>query len=203
MTSPAPRGLPLTFYAVAEPEPGPGWQGLFSSAWPAYRPYITGCSQAVHLGVDRALVRNYDYAPELLERVVLGSSFTGRPATGTGFGIPLVLRYVLEVFDSAAQRVTRWPGPRPGTWGRPGAASGGTCWPAWWATPALTWSSWWGASWSRRCTPMPTSLASARSTRPSTGPTELALEYRWPGSAWKHTIGSFADGRHEVVLGAR
>jgi predicted choloylglycine hydrolase len=96
-------------------------------------PYITGCSQAVHLGADRALVRNYDYAPELFERGVLGSSFTGRqvagtsdclwglvdgmndaglavslafggrPTTGTGFGIPLVLRYVLEVCDSAAQ----------------------------------------------------------------------------------------------------
>jgi predicted choloylglycine hydrolase len=188
VTSPAPRGLPLTFYSVAEPEPGPGWQGLFSSAWPAYRrwclrdgaaartglrecqrmlathmpelvptwrrlvelaggdslaaqmltlynppPYITGCSQAVHRGAEPALVRNYDYAPELFERVVLGSSFTGRqvvgtsdclwglvdgmndaglavslpfggrPTTGTGFGIPLVLRYVLEVCDSAAQ----------------------------------------------------------------------------------------------------
>jgi hypothetical protein len=34
-------------------------------------------------------------------------------------------------------------------------------------------------------------------------PAELAIEYRWPGSSWKHTIGSFADGRHEVVLGAR
>ena len=32
-------------------------------------------------------------------------------------------------------------------------------------------------------------------------PAELAIEYRWPGSSWKHTIGSFADGRHEAVLG--
>lgn len=31
--------------------------------------YLTGCSQAVHLG-QPALVRNYDYAPEPLERVV-------------------------------------------------------------------------------------------------------------------------------------
>ena len=36
-----------------------------------------GCSQAVHLA-EPALVRNYDYAPELLERVVLGTAFTGR-----------------------------------------------------------------------------------------------------------------------------
>lgn len=188
MTSPAPCGLPLTFYSLAEPEPGPGWQGLFSSAWPAYRrwylrdgaaartslreceqmlathtpelmpawqrlaglaggdalaaqmltlynppSFMSGCSQAVHLGGDRALVRNYDYSHELFERVVLGSSFTGRQvvgmsdclwglvdgmndaglavslafggrqATGPGFGIPLVLRYVLEVCDSAGQ----------------------------------------------------------------------------------------------------
>src|SRR5262249_61730718 len=96
-------------------------------------PFMGGCSEAVDLGAERALVRNYDYAPELFERVVFGSSFTGRqvvgmsdclwglvdgmndaglavslafggrPTTGTGFGIPLVLRYVLEVCDSAAQ----------------------------------------------------------------------------------------------------
>ena len=33
-------------------------------------------------------------------------------------------------------------------------------------------------------------------------PAGLAIDYRWPGSSWKHTIGSFADGQHEVVLGA-
>jgi hypothetical protein len=31
-------------------------------------------------------------------------------------------------------------------------------------------------------------------------PADLAIEYRWPGSSWKHTIGSFATGQHEVVL---
>jgi hypothetical protein len=35
--------------------------------------YLTGSSQAVHLA-EPALVRNYDYAPELLERVVLGTA---------------------------------------------------------------------------------------------------------------------------------
>jgi hypothetical protein len=32
-------------------------------------------------------------------------------------------------------------------------------------------------------------------------PADLAIEYRWPGSSWKHSIGSFASGRHKVVLG--
>jgi predicted choloylglycine hydrolase len=182
-----PQRWPLTFTALAEAVPGPGWQAAFASAWPGYRrwylrdgpaartdlptcakmlghhmpelvptwerlvelaggdpvaaqmltlydppAYPTGCSQAVHLG-QHVLVRNYDYAPELLEAVVLGSAFTGRwvagmsdclwglvdgmndaglavslafggrGAVGSGFGIPLVLRYVLEVCGSAAE----------------------------------------------------------------------------------------------------
>jgi hypothetical protein len=28
---------PLSFYAIAEPWPGPAWQGLFSAKWPGYR----------------------------------------------------------------------------------------------------------------------------------------------------------------------
>jgi predicted choloylglycine hydrolase len=92
--------------------------------------YLAGCSQAVYRGGRPALVRNYDYAPQLLERVVLGSAYTGRRVVGmsdclwglvdgmndagltvslafggrrvvgTGFGVPLVLRYLLEVCDS-------------------------------------------------------------------------------------------------------
>ena len=95
--------------------------------------YLAGCSQAVHLGDQPALVRNYDYAPQLLERVVYGSALTGRRVVGmsdclwglvdgmndaglavslafggrrtvgTGFGIPLVLRYVLETCETTAQ----------------------------------------------------------------------------------------------------
>jgi predicted choloylglycine hydrolase len=179
---------PLTFYAIAEPWPDRGWQGLFAAAWPGYRhwylregaaarpdldtcqrmlathmpelvpawhrlvelaggelaarmlslynppAYLAGCSQAVFPGADGpALVRNYDYAPQLLDRVVYGSALTGRRVVGmgdclwglvdgmndaglaaslafggrrvvgTGFGIPLVLRYLLEVCDTAAQ----------------------------------------------------------------------------------------------------
>ncbi|HEU0214914.1 MAG TPA: C45 family peptidase [Jiangellaceae bacterium] len=187
MTPKASSALPLTFYAIAEPWPGPGWQDLFNVTWPAYRSwylregsaarpglptcrrmlerhmpelvptwhrlcelagggelaarmltlynppaYLVGCSQAVHLGSGGpALVRNYDYAPLLCERVVLGSAFTGRRvvgmsdclwglldgvndaglaaslafggrrAVGSGFGIPLVVRYLLEVCETA------------------------------------------------------------------------------------------------------
>jgi predicted choloylglycine hydrolase len=93
--------------------------------------YIAGCSQAVWIdpcgAQDPALVRNYDYAPALLEGNWLATrwcgqrvlamgdclwgaldgmneaglaaslSFGGRTQTGKGFGIPLVMRYVLEV----------------------------------------------------------------------------------------------------------
>ena len=330
MTSPAPRGLPLTLYAVAEPEPGPGWQGLFSSAWPAYRrwylrdgaaartglrqcqrmlathmpelvptwrrlvelaggdplaaqmltlynppPYITGCSQAVHLGAERALVRNYDYAPELFERVVLGSSFTGRqvvgtsdclwglvdgmndaglavslafggrPTTGTGFGIPLVLRYVLEVCDTAAQArqtLARLPVHMPYNVTVTDRAGdyfsvflGPASEPAFTASPVATnhelaaGTGNAGAPRSRERWDLLASLVDdpdldleqlvGRFLEPPLHsdayeagfgtlytavyrPAELAIEYRWPGSSWKHTIGSFADGQHEVVLGA-
>jgi predicted choloylglycine hydrolase len=99
--------------------------------------FLPGCSQAVLNSPEPALVRNYDYSPDLFERVVYSSAFTGRRVIGTsdclwglldgmnedglvaslafggrrgsgpGFGIPLVVRYVLEVADSvpAARRV--------------------------------------------------------------------------------------------------
>lgn len=179
---------PVTFWAVAEPWPGPMWEQTFTALWPGYRSwylrdgittrpgvatceralalhmpellptwrrlvelaggadlparmlslynppaYLAGCSQAVHTAGPVALVRNYDYAPQLLDRIVTGTAFTGRRVlgmsdclwglvdgmndaglvaslafggrreVGTGFGIPLVLRYVLEVCDTAAQ----------------------------------------------------------------------------------------------------
>jgi hypothetical protein len=34
VASGTPHGWPLTFTALAEPFPGPGWQGTFSSVWP-------------------------------------------------------------------------------------------------------------------------------------------------------------------------
>jgi predicted choloylglycine hydrolase len=92
--------------------------------------FLPGCSQAVLTGDRPLLVRNYDYRPDLCERVVYSSAFTGRrvigtsdclwglvdgmndaglvvslafggrPGAGPGFGIPLIVRYLLEVAET-------------------------------------------------------------------------------------------------------
>lgn len=98
-------------------------------------PYLTACSQAVLLDEEPSLIRNYDYSPALCEGVFLRSAwrgratmamsdclwgaldgandaglcvalaFGGRKVVGTGFGVPLVLRYILEVADTARDAV--------------------------------------------------------------------------------------------------
>ena len=95
-------------------------------------PLVTGCSQAVFGGT---LVRNYDFDPALLEGVialteltgrrVIGMSdclwglldgvndaglamslaFGGRRATGPGFAMPLVVRYLLELCETTEDAV--------------------------------------------------------------------------------------------------
>ena len=95
--------------------------------------YIAGCSQAIF--GERLLIRNYDYSARFWDalivrsawrgRRVLGMSdsgwglldgvneqglavslaFGGRRVVGDGFGIPVVLRYVLEVCDHTADAV--------------------------------------------------------------------------------------------------
>lgn len=138
-----------TMLSTHMPELVPVWRRLVELAGGAelpsrmltlYNPpaFLVGCSQAVHHvrrpdGTEPALVRNYDYAPQLSERVVIGSAFTGRRVigmsdclwglldgmndaglaaslafggrrvVGTGFGIPLVIRYLLEVCDTTEQ----------------------------------------------------------------------------------------------------
>lgn len=89
--------------------------------------FYAGCSQAVWTRTTPFLVRNYDYHPALLEGTILQSqwlgqpviangdclwgvldgmnseglvvslAFGGRQVVGKGFGIPLILRYILEV----------------------------------------------------------------------------------------------------------
>jgi predicted choloylglycine hydrolase len=96
-------------------------------------PLVSGCSQAVCARAEPVLVRNYDFDPALLEGVIGASAFTGRRVigmsdclwglvdgindaglavslafggrrvVGDGFGVQLVVRYVLEVCETTAQ----------------------------------------------------------------------------------------------------
>ena len=96
-------------------------------------PFITGCSQAAWVRGTPVLIRNYDYPISRLEGVlvqtawsgrrVIGMSdclwglldgvnddglavsltFGGRAASGEGFAIPLVVRYVLETCTSVRE----------------------------------------------------------------------------------------------------
>lgn len=102
--------------------------------------FLPGCSQAVLPGEQRALVRNYDYHPDLFEWVTMSSAFTGRRVIGTsdclwglldgmnedglvvsltyggrkgsapGFAIPLVVRYLLEVATTVEEATTALTG---------------------------------------------------------------------------------------------
>ena len=95
--------------------------------------FLPGCSQAVITTPETAVCRNYDYSPELWERVVYSSrfgdrqvignndclwglidgmnsdglvislSFGGRRGSGPGFAVSLVVRYLLEVASSTEQ----------------------------------------------------------------------------------------------------
>ena len=95
--------------------------------------FLPACSQAVITEPEIAVCRNYDYSPELWERVVYSSrfggrqvignndclwglidgmnsaglvvslSFGGRRGSGPGFAVSLVVRYLLEVADSTEQ----------------------------------------------------------------------------------------------------
>ena len=104
--------------------------------------YISACSQAVRTEDKIQLVRNYDYHPDLMEGTLLMSAwngkkviansdcligavdgmnedglvvsltFGGRKEVGEGFGIPFILRYVLEFCSNvqeAVEALTRIP----------------------------------------------------------------------------------------------
>jgi predicted choloylglycine hydrolase len=96
-------------------------------------PYLSGCSQAIWPGAEPVLVRNYDYSPRSFDslvlrtgwqgRAVMGTSdglwglvdgindaglavsltFGGRRVVGDGFGVPLILRYVLQTCETAKE----------------------------------------------------------------------------------------------------
>ena len=96
-------------------------------------PLFRGCSQAVYLQDESVLVRNYDYSPYVFDGLVMRSrfhergviamldcmsgaldginsdglavsiSFGGRQEFGSGFGIPLIVRYLLEFAGDVAE----------------------------------------------------------------------------------------------------
>ena len=95
-------------------------------------PYLSGCSHLAFKVQNPYLIRNYDYSPKLFEggiwhtrwtRPVIGMSdslwglldgindaglcislsFGGSRRVGTGFGIPLIVRYVLETCTSTQE----------------------------------------------------------------------------------------------------
>jgi len=93
--------------------------------------YLSGCSQAIWPGKEPVLVRNYDYNPAAFDHLVLRTNwqgrrvvgvsdglfglvdgmndaglaisltFGGRRVVGDGFGVPLILRYVLQTCETA------------------------------------------------------------------------------------------------------
>lgn len=98
-------------------------------------PFMSGCSQIAWTRDANFLIRNYDYSPRLFEgallktnwlKPVIGISdctwglldgmnadgltisltFGGRNISGKGFGIPLVMRYVLETCTSTEEAIS-------------------------------------------------------------------------------------------------
>lgn len=95
--------------------------------------YLSGCSQAIWPGAEPVLVRNYDYNPHAFDRLVMRTNWQGRKVIGTsdglwglvdgmndaglavsltfggrrvvgeGFGVPLILRYVLQTCETAEE----------------------------------------------------------------------------------------------------
>jgi predicted choloylglycine hydrolase len=99
--------------------------------------YLTGCSQAIWPGEEPLLVRNYDYSERAFDalmlktrwngRAVMGTSdcliglvdgvndaglavsltFGGRRIVGPGFGVPIILRYLLQTCETTEEAVRR------------------------------------------------------------------------------------------------
>ena len=126
-----PELLP-SYEAVAEAAGGGDLEARFLSMW-CPPMYVGGCSQAITSGSEPAIIRNYDYSPKLLEGTWLASrlngkrvvgmvdclwgvldginedglaaslAFGGRTAVADGFGIPIVMRYMLEFASTIAE----------------------------------------------------------------------------------------------------
>jgi predicted choloylglycine hydrolase len=120
-----------TYERLCELAGGGDLEARFLAMW-APPSYLSGCSQGAWLRGDPLLVRNYDYAPERLEGAILRTrwvrdvvgtgdcawglldgmndaglavslAFGGRRVVGSGFGVPLVVRYLLETCETTDQ----------------------------------------------------------------------------------------------------
>jgi predicted choloylglycine hydrolase len=127
-----------TYERLCELAGGGDLEARFLAMWEPPS-YLSGCSQAVlATDAGPVLARNYDYAPERLEGAILSTcwnrrvigmsdclwglldgvndaglavslAFGGRKVVGSGFGIPLVVRYLLETCETTkdARRTLR------------------------------------------------------------------------------------------------
>lgn len=97
-------------------------------------PYLSACSQIAWTKDRNALIRNYDYSPKLFDGILyytnwlqpvicmsdclwgaldginnkglaVSLTFGGNKINGKGFGIPLILRYILETCENVAQAI--------------------------------------------------------------------------------------------------
>jgi predicted choloylglycine hydrolase len=176
--------------------------------------------------------------------LAISLAFGGRRVVGRGFGIPLVVRYLLEVcgsvdeacavlrrlpvhmaysltmVDAAADVVTAYLGPdrRPRFERRPVATNHQEQveWPeqafatrsvereaglnALLADPAADESGFVAAFLRPPLYSGAYSLGFGTLYTAVYRPADLTLEYRWPGSVWRHSVGGFRAGRHDVVL---
>jgi predicted choloylglycine hydrolase len=96
-------------------------------------PYLSGCSQAIWPGEEPVIVRNYDYSPSAFDSLILHTGWLGRKVMGTsdglwglvdgvndaglaisltfggrrqvghGFGVPLIIRHVLQTCENVEQ----------------------------------------------------------------------------------------------------
>jgi predicted choloylglycine hydrolase len=127
-----PELAPL-YEQVCELAGGGDVSSRFLSMWnpPAF---MSGCTQVAWTREQPALIRNYDYNPKWFEGVMLKSNwlqpvmgvsdcnwglldgmnasglcaslnFGGRSVVGEGFGIPLVIRYLLETCENVSDTI--------------------------------------------------------------------------------------------------
>lgn len=125
-----PELLPI-YHRLCELAGGDDLSARFLSLYIPPR-YLSGCSQLAWTKGRNALIRNYDYSSRLFDGIFMKTnwlkpvmamtdcmwgvldgvnadglavslSFGGRQAYGNGFGIPIMLRYVLEVCSSTEE----------------------------------------------------------------------------------------------------